>query len=57
MQYWACLYEEVDRRMLINGVNTMLKVATDLLLPKKTPGDEIKRLKYDDHSDNGAWGI
>ncbi|XP_066323111.1 uncharacterized protein [Miscanthus floridulus] len=54
MQYWTGLYAEVDRRMLTNGVNTMLKVATDLLLPKKTAGDKNKRLKYDDHRDDGA---
>ena len=57
MQYWTGLYVEVDRRMLINGVNTMLKVATDLLLPKKTAGDTNKRLKYDDHRDDGAQNI
>ena len=54
MQYWAGLYTEVERKMLINGVNTMLKVATDLLLQKKSSGDKNKRLKYDDHRDDGA---
>jgi hypothetical protein len=27
MRYWTGLYAEVDREMLINGVNTMLRVA------------------------------
>jgi len=57
MQYWAGLYTEVERKMLINGVNTMLKVATDLLLQKKSSGDKNKCLKYDDHRDDGAQDI
>ena len=57
MQYWAGLYTEVERKMLINGVNTMLKVATNLLLQKKSSGDKNKRLKYDDHRDDGAQDI
>jgi hypothetical protein len=32
MQRWTSLYAEVDRVMLVNGVNTMLKVAVELLL-------------------------
>jgi hypothetical protein len=54
MQYWTGLYAEVDRKMLINGVHTMLKVATDLLLQKESVGDKNKRLKYKDHRDDGA---
>ena len=57
MQYWTCLYTEVERKMLINGVNIVLKVATDLLLQKKSSGDKNKRLKYDDHRDDGAQDI
>ena len=57
MQYGACHYTEVERKMLINGVNTMLKVATDLLLQKKSSGDKNKCLKYDDHRDDGAQDI
>jgi hypothetical protein len=43
--------------MLNNGVNTMLKVSIDLLFLKRTPSDEIKRLKYDDHRGIGARDI
>lgn len=48
--FWTGLYEEVDKTMLINGVNTMLRVAADLLLPKG-PAMEHKHLKYDDSSE------
>jgi len=54
MQYWIGLYAEVDRKMLINGVRTMLKVATDLLLQKESASDKNKRLKYKDHRDDGS---
>jgi hypothetical protein len=40
--------------MLINGVSTMLKVATDLLLQKKSTGDKNKCLMYEDHRGDGA---
>ena len=33
MRFWIGLYAQVDRMMHVNGVNTMLKVASDLLLP------------------------
>jgi len=35
MRYWTGLYAEVDREMLINGVNTMLRVATEILTSKR----------------------
>ena len=47
------LYAEVDRVMLINGVNTMLKVAKELLLSQESPEDKYKRLKLDDGKDSG----
>lgn len=47
MRYWIGLYAEVEKEMLINGVNKMLKVAADLLLPKN-PGGAEKRLKQSD---------
>lgn len=37
MWFWTGLYEEVDKEMLINGVNIMLRVAADLLLPSTLP--------------------
>lgn len=46
MRFWTGLYADVEK-MLINGVNTMLKVAAELLLPKKSGGDE-KCLKHDE---------
>ena len=52
------LYAEVDRVMLINGVNTMLKVVKELLLSQESPEDKYKRLKLDDGKDGedqNAW--
>ena len=51
MQYWIGLYPEIDRVMLINGVNTMLVVATELLLSQRSAEDKHKRLKLDDGKD------
>jgi len=48
--FWAGLYDEVDRELLINGVNTMLQVAAKLLLPKD-PTEGQKRLKLRDDED------
>jgi hypothetical protein len=33
-RFWAGLYADVEREMLINGVNTMLREATRLILTK-----------------------
>jgi hypothetical protein len=53
MRFWTGLYAEVDREMLINGVNTMLQVAARLLLPKDTAGAGQKSLKLDDEEEDG----
>ena len=53
MRFWTGLYAEVDRRMLINGVNAMLKVASNILLPQNTDEDQYKCLKQDDRPDGG----
>jgi len=34
MRFWAGLYADVEREMLINGVNTMLREAARLILTK-----------------------
>ena len=47
MCFWTGIYAEIDSMMLINGVNTMLKVASDLLLPKRQP-EEVR-------SNTSAW--
>ena len=53
MQFWTGLYAEVDREMLVNGVNTMLQVAARLLLPKEPIDAGPKRLKLgDDEEEN-----
>jgi hypothetical protein len=39
------LYAEVVREMLINGVNTMLKVAAKILAPKSKVEDRQERLQ------------
>jgi hypothetical protein len=52
MRFWTGLYAEVDRRMLINGVNTMLKVASGLLLPQRQAGDHRGRLEQGDRQED-----
>ena len=51
MHFWTGLYAEVDRKLLINGVNTMLKVASDLLLSQRQHKEQCKRLKQDGGQD------
>ena len=34
MRYWTGIYAEVDRDMLVNGINTILRVATEILTSK-----------------------
>ena len=51
MRFWIGLYAQVDRMMHVNGVNTMLKVASDLLLPQRPLEDQCKCLKQDDSHD------
>ena len=43
MRFWAGLYAEVDKEMLVNGVNTMLRVAARFILSKDNAGGQ-KRL-------------
>lgn len=57
MRFWACLYAEVDREMLINGVNTMLRVAVELLLPQDVAGGNVKRLKQGDPPGGADQGL
>jgi hypothetical protein len=52
MRFWTGLYAEVEREMLINGVNTMLREAARLLLPKNTAGDRVKRVKSGDNDED-----
>jgi hypothetical protein len=48
MQHWTGLYVEVDRMTLINGGNTMLKMAIELHLSQKSDDEKHKRLKLQD---------
>lgn len=57
MRFWAGLYAEVDREMLINGVNTMLRVAVELLLPQDVAGGNVKRLKQGDPPGGADQGL
>jgi hypothetical protein len=47
-RFWTGLYAEVDREMLVNGVNTMLQVAARRLLHKEPIDAGQKRLKLGD---------
>jgi hypothetical protein len=47
MCYWTGLYAEVDREMLINGVNTMLRVATEILTSKRKNTGRMEQLERD----------
>jgi hypothetical protein len=35
MKYWAGLHKDVDKEVLIQGVNTMLKIAVQLLAERR----------------------
>jgi hypothetical protein len=48
MKYWACLFKEVDKEALENGVNTMLKIATSLLAKRNREGELLVK----DNDDN-----
>jgi hypothetical protein len=50
MRFWAGLYADVDKEMLINGVNTMLRVAARLILTKNS-ADGVKRSKVGEEDD------
>jgi hypothetical protein len=50
MHFWGGLYADVDKEMLINGVNTMLRVAARLILTKNNT-DGVKRLKAGEDDD------
>jgi hypothetical protein len=50
MCFWGGLYADVDKEMLINGVNTMLRVAARLILTKNS-ADGVKRLKVGEEDD------
>ena len=38
MRFWAGLYAKVDKEMLVNGVNTMLRVVARFILSKDNAG-------------------
>jgi hypothetical protein len=52
MRFWTGLYPEMDRAMLIDGVNTMLRVATEIFI-SQNPADGVqKRQKIEDQQDD-----
>jgi hypothetical protein len=50
MCFWAGLYAEVDKDMLVNGINIMLRVAARLILTKNNAGGQ-KRLGSGEHNE------
>jgi hypothetical protein len=52
MGYWARLYMGVDKEELVEGINTMLKIAAKLVSKKKKT-DETKLLE-DNHNNSNA---
>jgi len=52
MGYWAGLYMGVDKEELVEGINTMLKIAAKLVSKKKKT-DETKLLE-DNHNNSNA---
>lgn len=49
MKFWTGLCSEAEKEVLIDGVNAMLKIATELLFPKEEM--VVKRLKQEKHQD------
>ena len=47
MTYWAGLYGEMDREQLVEGINTMLKIAEKILKRKRgdTEAEAVNRLQ------------
>ena len=56
MQYWAGLYAEPDQEQLIEGVNTMLRVAKGILKRQKEDMEATDRLQdgAPDEPDNAS---
>jgi hypothetical protein len=52
MHFWIGLYAEVDMEMLINGVNAILRVVAEILIPKGSVEDRKKWLKHRDGHDD-----
>jgi hypothetical protein len=48
--FWIGLYAYVDRKMLIDGA--VLKVAAEILIPKRLDENRQKRLKYGGHQED-----
>ena len=48
MRFWTSLFPEMDREMLIDGANTMLKVATKIFIAQSAAGNRVKRMKIED---------
>jgi hypothetical protein len=50
MTYWAGLYGEMDREQLVEGINTMLKIAKKILKRKRgdTEAEAANRLQAGD---------
>lgn len=45
MTYWAGLYGEPDREQLVEGINTMLKIAEKILKRKRGDTEAVNRLQ------------
>ena len=52
MRFLIGLYAELDREMLINGVNTMLKAVAEILIPNGSDEDMQKQLKHGGQHDD-----
>ena len=48
MRFWTGLFPEMDRDMLVDGANTMLKVATKIFIAQSAAGNRVKRMKIED---------
>lgn len=54
MQYWAGLYLEDDKEMMLEGVNIMLQVAKSLLARPSEESEEVRQIQDPDHQDGGS---
>ena len=48
MKYWTELYDEPDKEQLIEGINTMLRVAKKILKRQKDDAEAVKCLQRGD---------
>lgn len=56
MCFWAGLFADGDKETLIDGVNTMIQIATKLLAKPKMMKKEVNQIQDSDRQEGGRHG-